>query len=290
MNRELVHLSGPALASTLGAGSIVVLPTGAIEHHGPHLPLSTDWLMADLISAAIVDEAASAGQDVWILPALAYTKSDEHFWAPGTVWLNATTLLDTVVDIGRSIAATPAKTLVFYNGHGGNIALLQVALREIRRRFGLRTFLMGPTIPSGDGVRGADGGPGLSGPDEHGFGVHGGHSETSMILHLRPDLVDLSRASRWVPPHMESLQHVKFNGGPVHFGWLSNDFGPAGVVGDASGATAAWGATLFRRSVDAGVAALAEIAAFDHPALPGTEPLHGVVDTAPLLDVPPSSP
>lgn len=260
LSRELVHLTGPTLASTLTADSILVLPTGAIEHHGPHLPLSTDWLMADLIARGVVEAAAAAGQDVWLLPSLAYTKSDEHHWAPGTMWLNTDTLLQTVVDIGRSIANTPARTIVFYNGHGGNIALLQVALRELRRRFGLRTFLMGSTMKGGDGT---------NGPDEHGFGVHGGHSETSMILHLRPDLVDLSKAARWIPEHMLDLDYVKFNGGPVHFGWLSNDFGSAGVVGDASEANAAWGKELYDAAITAGVASLAEIARFAHPALEG---------------------
>jgi creatinine amidohydrolase len=217
-----------------------VLPTGAIEHHGPHLPLSTDFLMADMIGRAVVESAASAGQDVWLLPPLAYTKSDEHHWAPGTVWLTWDTLMQTVVDIGRSVAATPAKTLVFYNGHGGNIALLQVALRELRRRFGLRTFLMGTGI------------------------IAGAHEETSMILHLRPDLVDMTQADRWVPDHMADLKHIKFNGGPVSFGWLSNDFGPVGVIGDATGATAEHGRVIFDRAVANGVSALDEIARFRH--------------------------
>jgi creatinine amidohydrolase len=254
-SRDLVHLSGPAAAAALTGDSILVLPTGAIEHHGPHLPLSTDYLMADMIGRAVVEAAASGGQDVWLLPSLAYTKSDEHHWAPGTMWLNADTLLQTVVDIGRSIAATPARTLIFYNGHGGNIALLQVALRELRRRFGLRTFLMGTGMTAGDGT---------NGPDERGFGIHGGHSETSMIMHLRPDLVDTSKADRWIPDHMADLDYIKFNGGPVHFGWLSNDFGPAGVVGDATGASAEWGAELYANALRHGVAALAEIAAFRH--------------------------
>lgn len=253
MTRDLVELSGPALASTLTADSIIVLPTGAIEHHGPHLPLSTDYLMAELIGRAVVETAAAEGQDTWLLPGLAYTKSDEHHWAPGTLWLNATTLLDTVIDIGRSIANTPAKTLVFFNGHGGNIALLQVALRELRRQFGLRTFLMGTGITAGDGV---------DGPDERGFGIHGGHGETSMILHLRPDLVDMTKAERWVPDHLADNEYITFNGGPVHFGWLSDDFGPAGVIGDASGATAAAGKVIYDRAVSNGVRALAEIAAF----------------------------
>ncbi|WP_213814181.1 creatininase family protein [Glaciihabitans sp. dw_435] len=251
--RNLVELSGPAASAALTEDSILVLPTGAIEHHGPHLPLATDYLVADMLGRAVVEAAAAEGEDVWLLPALAYTKSDEHHWAPGTIWLSWETLMQTVVDIGRSVANTPAKTIVFYNGHGGNIALLQVALRELRRRFGLRTFLMGSGMPAGDGI---------DGPDERGFGIHGGHSETSMIMHLRPELVDMSLAERWVPDHMADLEFIKFNGGPVSFGWLSNDFGPAGVVGDATGASAEWGKELFDRAVVKGVASLKEIARF----------------------------
>jgi creatinine amidohydrolase len=255
MTRDLVNLSGPAAAATLTEDSILVLPTGAIEHHGPHLPLSTDYLMADMIGRAVVETAAEAGHDIWLLPSLAYTKSDEHHWAPGTMWLNATTLLDTVVDIGRSVANTPAKTIVFFNGHGGNIALLQVALRELRRQFGLRTFLMGSGIQAH---------PDQPGPDELGFGIHGGHSETSMILHLRPDLVDMSKAERWVPDHLADNKLIKFNGGAVSFGWLSNDFGPAGVIGDATGATPEWGKVIYDRAIVNGVKAIDEIAAFRH--------------------------
>ena len=253
MTRELVELSGPAVAATLTADSILVLPTGSIEHLGAHRPLSTDLIRADVLAGAVVDAEASAGLDVWKLPALSYTKSDEHRWAPGTVWLSWDTLMRTVVDIGRSVANTPARALVFYNGHGGNIALLQVALRELRRQFGLRTFLMGATIPAGDGVEG---------PDERGFGIHGGHGETSLLMHLRPELVDLTKATREVPDALADFEYVKFNGGPVSFGWLSNDFGPTGVIGDPTRATAEWGAALYERAVADGVAALREIVRF----------------------------
>ncbi len=254
MTREWVELSGPALNATLTADSIIVLPTGAVEHHGPHLPLATDLLMADALSHRVVDAAVATGIDAWILPPLAFTKSNEHHWAPGTVWLGWETLMKTVMDIGRSVANTPAKTLVFYNGHGGNIALLQVALRELHIEFGLRTFLMGGTVLAGDGV---------DGPDERGFGIHGGHGETSMVMALRPDLVDLSLTERWVPDAIAEFDHVKFNGGPVSFGWQSNDFGPSGVIGDPTRANAAWGDELIRRSVVSGVEALAEIARFN---------------------------
>jgi len=247
VSRLLTDLPGPSLATTLTAESIVVLPVGSIEHHGPHLPLSTDLIMADELSRRIVD---ASSLDVWLLPPLAFTKSDEHDWAPGTVWIGWETLMRTVIEIGESIAKTPARTLVFYNGHGGNIALLQVALREIRRATGLRTFLMNASISASS--------------TENGFGIHGGHGETSLVMALRPELVSLEAAERWVPDHLAEFEQVKFNGGSVAFGWVSNDFGPSGVVGDPTTANAADGEALLAASVAQGVAALEEISRFRH--------------------------
>lgn len=247
--RRLAELSGPALASTLTADSILVLPTGSIEHHGPHLPLATDLLMAELLAGRIVDQAAADGIDAWLLPSIAYAKSDEHAWAPGTFWIDAHTLLDTLIGIGRGVAETPARTIVFYNGHGGNVALLQVALRELRVRFGLRTFFMNVSIPAGE--------------TELGFGIHGGSGETSLAMHLRPDLVDLAGAVDATPAHLARFERIGFAGAPVQFGWTSDDFGTAGVIGDPTGANAETGAQLAADLVAEGVASLAEIAAFD---------------------------
>lgn len=253
MSRLLSELSGPALQRVLTEDSVIVLPTGSIEHHGPHLPLSTDLLMAEAVSAAAVDEAVAAGVDAWLLPALAYTKSDEHHWAPGTMWLGYDTVMSTLIDIGRSVAATPARRLVFLNAHGGNVALLQVAIRELRRRFGLRTFAAGFPVPAGDGV---------TGPDELGFGIHAGFGETSMILHLRPDLVNLELGVPSVPRHLADYQHIGFHSKPVIFGWLSDDFGTDGTIGDPTGATAEHGKVLFDDAVALMNASLIEIARF----------------------------
>lgn len=253
MTRALAELPGPTVAEVLSRDSVLVLPTGAIEHHGPHLPLATDALVAEAVATAAVTRAAAAGTDAWVLPTLTYTKSDEHAWAPGTMWLTAETFLATVVDLGRALATTPARRLVFLNGHGGNVALLQVACRELRRRFGFQTFLLGASVkPAPD-----------EGPDEHGMGIHGGHGETSLVLHLRPDLVDLTAGYRNVPEHLAGFRHIGFHSAPVSFGWLSDDFGPGGFVGDPTAATAADGARLFEASVALATEALAEIAVFD---------------------------
>ena len=235
------------------ADSILVQPLGAIEQHGPHLPFSTDLVIADRVATEAVERVGEA-LDVWMLPPLAYTKSNEHAWSAGTIWLSATTLLAVLDDIGRCVATTPARKLVFLNGHGGNSALVATANREIRLAHGLMTFLAHPSIPPDQG--------GTSAAGELGMGIHGGTDETALMLHLAPDLVDMSVATRNVPEHLADNDHVRF-GGSVAFGWLSNDFGPDGHIGDPTPATAELGARLFDGAVDTFCDALAEIAAFE---------------------------
>jgi creatinine amidohydrolase len=246
--RRYAELSTEQITNLLSRDSVLVLPTGAIEPHGPHLPLATDLIVAESVSSAVVDRGAAAGHDVWLLPALGYTKSDEHAQLPGTIWLRASTLLETLVDIGASIAQTPARRLLILNAHGGNSALIEVAAREIRRRFELQTFFAS--------------GPAQPGPTERGLGIHAGWAETSMMLHLRPDLVHMDRAASAVADAVADASHVGFTK-TVKFGWLSTDFADSGVIGDPTGAEADTGAKLFDERVDALVAALGEIATFD---------------------------
>lgn len=252
-SRRLADLRGPQVAERLGGRSIVVQPLGAIEQHGPHLPLSTDLVIATAVAEAAV---ASVGDelDVWLLPPLAYTKSNEHAWSAGTVWLSAETMLAVLGDVGRCVAATPARRLVFFNGHGGNSALVNVANRELRLRHGLMTFLAHPGLPPDQG--------GSSPASELGMGIHGGHDETSLMLHLAPHLVDRSAAVRRIPDALAGNEHVRF-GGPVSFGWLSDDFFPEGHIGDPTTADAAHGRALFDGAVAAFGAALREISTFD---------------------------
>ncbi|MCA0145299.1 creatininase family protein [Blastococcus sp. LR1] len=255
--RLLTELSAPAIRSALRPDSVLVLPVGAIEQHGPHLPLATDLIAASALAERAVERFGDE-LDLWLLPPLAYTKSNEHAWSAGTFWLSASTLTAVLHDLGRSVATTAARRLVFLNGHGGNSALLQVAARDIRVETGLRTFVVHPRPPADQG--------GTSPAGELGMGVHGGMDETSVMLHLRPDLVDMSQAGRWVPEHLDAYRHVRF-GGSVSFGWSSDDFGPAGVIGDATGATAEYGEQRVAGMVGYLGEALAEIARFD-PAPP----------------------
>ena len=239
MTRRFAELRFPEVAERLGPGSVLVQPVGAVEQHGPHLPLHTDLLIAESAAAAVVDEFGDR-LDLWLLPPLAYSKSNEHAWAPGSLWLNPSTLLALLDDVGRSLKGLAVSKLVLLNGHGGNSSLLNVACRELRLHHGLTTFLVHPAVPPDQGGRSTD--------DEAGMGIHAGLHETSVVLHLRPDLVDMTLARRNVPEWLAANRHVRF-GGEVSFGWLANDFGPDGHIGDPTGATSQLGKELFEASV-----------------------------------------
>jgi len=254
--RHLAELRGPQVTELLTENSILVQPVGAIEQHGPHLPLDTDLVVASEVAEAAVAEYGDT-TDAWLLPPLAYSKSNEHAWSAGTVWLSAATLLAVLDDVGRCAAMTPARRLVFLNGHGGNSSLLSVALRDLRLRYGLMTFLAHPSVPADQGGSGSP-------SEELGMGIHAGTNETSLMLHLRPERVALDGVPRNVPEQLAANRHVRF-GGPVVFGWLSNDFGPGGYIGDPTPASAELGKQLFEGAVQGFGEALVEIAAFELP-------------------------
>jgi creatinine amidohydrolase len=257
MSRALMDLRAPEVATRLSEASVLIQPVGAIEQHGPHLPLSTDLVIAEALASEVVAAHGDA-LDLWLLPPLAYTKSNEHAWAPGTIWLSPQTMLSVLDDLGRSLATLPSRKLVFLNGHGGNSALLAVANRELRLAHGLQTFLMHPSQPRDSG------GAADEGDDELGMGVHAGRDETSVMLHLRPELVDMTLAARAIPDTFAAAEHVRF-GGSTAFGWSSDDFAESGVIGDPTLASAELGARLWDGMVAAAAASLAEVSAFAFP-------------------------
>jgi creatinine amidohydrolase len=253
--RALASLTWKEAAARVTPDSILLQPLGSIEQHGPHLPLATDQLIANAVAGAVVAEFGER-DDVWVLPPLVYTKSDEHAWAPGTVWLSAPTLHAVLDDIGRSATTLAARKLVLLNGHGGNSALLQVACRELRLAHGIQTFLTHPYVAADQG--------GPSPADELGMGIHGGIDETSLLLHISPQLVHMDLAERSVPESIAGRRHVRF-GGPVTFGWSAADLSEGGAIGDPTGATPERGKQLFEAAVAFLGEAFEEIAAFELP-------------------------
>jgi len=251
--RRFAELRASQIPVRCSERSLLIQPIASIEQHGPHLPLATDLMVCEASAEAAVAQRGDE-LDLWLLPSLAYGKSNEHAWAPGTIWLSAQTILAVLDDLGRAIMATPARRLVFVNGHGGNTSLLDVACRDLRQKYGLMTFLVHPSVPPDHG--------GAGHPAERGMGVHAGLQETSLILHLRPDLVDMAAARANVPIYQTNYTYVGF-GKPARHGWLASDFGPSGVIGDPTQATAELGRDVLAAMVTRLGDTLAEIARFD---------------------------
>lgn len=251
---HLGSLSGPACGARAAGEPLFIQPIGAVEHHGPHLPLATDSLMADSVAKAVAAEHPDL--NVIILPTLTYGSSNEHIWAPGTISLNPTTLLSVLDDVGASVKRAGGTKFSFLNAHGGNTNLLRVAIRELRVKHNLTTFLAHCDLPPDNGGPAGD-------PREEGLGIHGGLSETSMMLHLFPELVDMEKAFRDIPSWINEYREIGFETGS-EFGWLCNDITTSGVVGDPTLASAEDGAARFKVSVANAAAAFAEMLQFSY--------------------------
>ncbi|GAB5469412.1 MAG: creatininase family protein [Rhodospirillales bacterium] len=220
----LEDLPDPALA---------ILPLGAVESHGPHLPLGTDTILAERLLDRALSDWPEAPAGLLRLPALWLGASGEHDQGRGTLSLEAEETIALIQAIGGQLARAGLRRLLLFNAHGGNVAASQIAALALRRRhgllvaaahwldFGLPEALTPPSPPQAD--------------------VHGGWLETSLLLHLAPDLVrrELLANSPAVAP-AASL----YPAGPIAWGWRAQDLAPGGWIGHPEAASAEIGAAL----------------------------------------------
>ncbi len=214
--------------------TVVVLPVGAIEQHGPHLPVSTDATIAEELSvrgAKLVPEEIP----VLVLPTQDVGKSTEHLQYEGTVTHSAETLLHSWMEIGDSVARAGLKKLVFFNAHGGQPQIMEICCRELRIKHKMLTVgCSGWSFGTPETEVTAD---------ERRHGIHAGQVETSIMLHLRPDLVKMEKAQNFdglLAEMEQDYQRLRVIGS-TYMGWVSNDLHPSGCSGDATGATAELG-------------------------------------------------
>ncbi|WP_299608104.1 creatininase family protein [uncultured Tateyamaria sp.] len=251
--RDWADLRMPEFEGLDPAKTIAVLPTAAIEQHGPHLPVGTDTLIAEGILNA-VRNACPDDLDLLILPVQAIGKSNEHLWAAGTCTLTAETALKAWTEIGLSVARAGLKKLMIVNSHGGNLDLISILSRELRVRAGMLA------VKTQWGSFGAP--DGLFSAQENTYGIHGGDSETSLMLAFRPDTVDMSAARDFRSTAETSLIPPI---GPISYGWIASDLSDSGVVGEAHLATAEKGHALAAHQANGCVALAQKMVAMPVP-------------------------
>ncbi len=237
--RYLAHLAWPDIAALDKTEGVVILPIGAIEQHGPHLPTMTDTLLVTHVLDATL-AALPEPVKAWALPPLNYGKSNEHTGFSGTMKLSASTLLAVLHDIAQSVHEAGFRRLALINGHGGNSALLEVAARDIRAATGLMCFCLQPGLYVDP--------PFAISADEKRLGFHAGELETSLVLAIAPELVNMEKAVT----HFAQFPHTDtdlFFFGAASTAWLSRDWSETGVFGDATLGTAEKGEALIAGAV-----------------------------------------
>lgn len=254
VSRDWADLRAPDFTAIDPMKTIAILPTAAIEQHGPHLPVGTDTL----IGQGMLDELrrqAPADMDLRILPLQAVGKSNEHLWAAGTLTLSAATALSVWTEIGLSVARAGIRKIALVNSHGGNLDLVSILSRELR----VQAQMLAVKCQWG-----SFGTPeGMYSAQEKSFGIHGGDVETSLMLHFRPQTVDMAAAKDF----RSTAEHSAIPPiGPISYGWIASDLNPDGTVGEAHLATAEKGAATARHQVAGFVDLLRKI---ETMALPG---------------------
>jgi creatinine amidohydrolase len=236
------------------------MPIAAEEQHGTHLPVGTDTIinqsMLDLLVTKIPDT-----MDVRILPVQAVGKYNEHIWDKGTINHKASNLIEAMTQIGLEDARAGIRKIVFINSHGGNEEIMGIVARELRVQAGMLAVKSGWRFTP----------PGVLSDLERRHGIHGGDAETSLILHFRPDLVDMSKAQNFVSiaaRDEEEFKYLRPTGAFGHvYAWIASDINPAGAVGDATLATAEKGRIIAEANAVGMLEVLAEV---ERMPLPGT--------------------
>lgn len=237
-----VELDRQSLARTV-PNALVVIPLGAVEQHGDHLPTGTDYLLASaLVTAAAEHAAASTATDIVVTPALSIGASDHHLPFGGTLSLLPQTLLAMLTGILASAASAGARRVILVNGHGGNSGICHAAAAAASARNGLTVVHIDywRTLPEGTGIAGAPV-PG-----------HAGAFETALVLATYPDLVR-DRTERAEPASFAMPRGVELHSAQQ---WAAID----GFTDHPERATVEAGRALMEKLVNSLSAALVELA------------------------------
>jgi creatinine amidohydrolase len=253
---DLAAADGSATTAEQRADWIAVLPLGAHEQHGPHLPFETDTIIAEGIARRAAG-LAPAELPVTFLPVEPVGYSIEHMDVEGTKTLGYAAAVERWLGITERLHAAGIRKFVMLNAHGGNSPLMTIVATEARVRFSMLAVATSWTrfaLPEG-----------IIDAAEKPFDIHGGLIETSMVLALKPEAVRMEEAKNFPSFQREltrTMTHLKAYG-PHAFGWKATDLNPLGVVGDASAATAQKGRKIIDAAARGFVELLEDVGRFD---------------------------
>ncbi len=238
---------------------VIIQPIGAIEQHGPHLPIAVDAA----ISLGVLGKAfekLNTNVPAFALPCLYYGKSNEHWSFPGTITLSAATLLTLIQEIAESLYRSGFRKLVLMNSHGGQPQVMEIAARDIHQQY--TDFLVFPFFTWRVPHNAAE----LFSGYELEYGIHAGDVETSIMLSLLPEQVKIERAVREYPQGLPENSLLTMEG-KLPFAWLTKELTKSGVMGDATNASKEKGDRLLESVANGWVQAIIDVYQFRQPKL-----------------------
>jgi creatinine amidohydrolase len=239
------------------ANVVLLQPVGAIEQHGPHLPLIVDAAIGVAVLGKAL-EKLNPEIPAYALPPLYYGKSNEHWHFPGTITLSAQTLIATLTEVAESIYRAGFRKLVLLNSHGGQPQVMEIVARDLHQQH--EDFMVFPLftwrVPHCAGEF-------LSSKEKE-LGIHAGDAETSLMLSVLPNQVQMQKAVAEYPHGLpeESLLSME---GKLPFAWTTRDLSQSGVLGDPTVATKEKGDRLLDSVSDGWVQVIQDIYKFQQP-------------------------
>jgi creatinine amidohydrolase len=244
-----------ALELTDKTEALAILPIGAIEQHGHHLPVGVDALLGQISLARALDALpVEVSKRMFVAPPLFLGKSNEHSGFAGTLTLTAKTLRRLVLAAATQLRALGFRRLAIFNTHGGNSAVLVYTLREIQTTLGLDAGM----LRLSPGMKYFSPENPLS-PHETEFGFHAGEWETALMLAATPELVRMEKAVCEFPMEPDHPGALRPQNAPAIFSWITADLSRSGVMGDATRATAENGRLWFEGAARALARRLTEL-------------------------------
>jgi creatinine amidohydrolase len=235
---------------------VAILPVGAVEQHGPHLPVRVDAAINNGIMRHAVAKMAEDFPAL-ILPTMSVGKSNEHSAFPGTLTLSAETLGRVWYEVCESAYCAGVRKVLFVNSHGGQPQVMEIVCRELRINLGMLAVssMWSRFTDLTD----------LFSAEERNHGIHAGEVETSVMRYLHPELVDMSLAEDFFPLSKileQQNEMLRIEGGAVGFGWQTQDINLKGACGNALLADAERGRIAVERASDRLIKLIGEIAAY----------------------------